>query len=149
MREITTNWNNAAYALSATFVDKITGNAVVIPALNPMNHRSMIDSVDAGAYIYAPDSVSVDQSTVAFNVGDTDVLTVTVELDSNPVEGAPVRATSADPDVVTVSPSVGYTDANGEVVFTVEGIDDGAEDVTFNCGNVSDTTTVTVTTPGP
>jgi hypothetical protein len=52
MREITTNWNNAAYSLSATFVDKITGNAVTIPALNPMNHRSMIDSVESGGYSF-------------------------------------------------------------------------------------------------
>jgi hypothetical protein len=149
MREITTNWNNAAYALSATFVDKITGNAVTIPALNPMNHRSMIDSVESGGYIYAPDSVVSDPATLATEPDDVDTVTVTVELDSVPVVGAPVRAVSADPTVVTVSPFIGYTDDNGEVDFTVTSIDDGVEDITFSCGNVSDTTEVTVTTPSP
>jgi hypothetical protein len=149
MRAITTNWNNAAYALSATFVDKITGNAVTIPALNPMNHRSMIDSVESGGYIYAPDSVVSDPATLATEPDDVDTVTVTVELDSVPVVGAPVRAVSADPTVVTVSPFIGYTDDNGEVDFTVTSIDDGVEDITFSCGNVSDTTEVTVTTPSP
>ena len=149
MRAITTNWNNSAYALSATFVDKITGNAVTIPALNPMNHRSMIDSVESGGYIYAPDSVVSDPATLATEPDDVDTVTVTVELDSVPVVGAPVRAVSADPTVVTVSPFIGYTDDNGEVDFTVTSIDDGVEDITFSCGNVSDTTEVTVTTPSP
>ena len=149
MREITTNWNNSAYSLSATFVDKITGNAVTIPALNPMNHRSMIDSVESGGYIYAPDSVVSDPATLATEPDDVDTVTVTVELDSVPVVGAPVRAISADPTVVTVSPFIGYTDDNGEVDFTVTSIDDGVEDITFSCGNVSDTTEVTVTTPSP
>ena len=149
MRAITTNWNNSAYALSATFVDKITGNAVTIPALNPMNHRSMIDSVESGGYIYAPDSVVSDPATLATEPDDVDTVTVTVELDSVPVVGAPVRAVSADPTVVTVSPFIGYTDDNGEVVFTVTSIADGVEDITFSCGNVSDTTEVTVTTPSP
>ena len=149
MRAITTNWNNSAYALSATFVDKVSGNAVTVPALNPMNHRSMIDSVEAGAYIYAPDSVVSDPATLATAPDDEDVVTVTVELDSVPVAGAPVRAVSADPAVVTVSPTLAYTDENGEVTFDVVSVADGVEDITFSCGNVSDTTEVTVATPGP
>jgi hypothetical protein len=147
MRAITTNWNNSAYALSATFVDKVSGNAVTVPALNPMNHRSMIDSVESGAYIYAPDSVVSDPATLSTEPDDEDVVTVTVELDSVPVVRAPVRATSADPAVVTVSPALAYTDENGEVTFDVVSVADGVEDITFSCGNVSDTTEVTVATP--
>ena len=147
MRAITTNWNNSAYALSASFVDKVTGNAVTVPALNPMNHRSMVDSVESGAYIYTPDSVAASTNALATEPEDENVVTVTVELDSVPVVGAPVRAVSADPAVVTVSPALAYTDDNGEVDFTLVSVADGVEDVTFSCGNVSDLTEVTVATP--
>jgi ABC-type antimicrobial peptide transport system permease subunit len=86
MRAITTNWNNSAYALSATFVDKVSGNAVTVPALNPMNHRSMVDSVESGAYIYQPDELTVSDETLATAPEDEDEVTVTVNLDSVPVE---------------------------------------------------------------
>jgi hypothetical protein len=144
MRAITTNWNSSAYASAATFVDKVSGNAVTVPALNPMNHRSMVDSVESGAYIYQPDELTVSDETLATAPEDEDEVTVTVNLDSVPVAGAPVRATSADPAVVTVSPALAYTDENGEVVFTVVSVDDGEEDITFACGGESAVTTVTV-----
>jgi hypothetical protein len=147
MRAITTNWNNAAYAQTATFVDKVSGNAVVIPALNPMNHRSMIDSVESGSYIYQPDSVSTDPGTLAPAPDDEDVVEVTVTLDSVAVAGAPVRASSDDEDVATVSPAIAYTSEAGTVQFTVTSVADGEATITFACGNESDTTVVTVTTP--
>lgn len=147
MRAITTNWNNAAYAQSATFVDKVSGNHVVIPALNPMNHRSMIDSVESGGYIYQPDLVAVDEATLATAPEDEDVVEVTVTLDSAAVFGAPVKAVSDDVEVATVSPALAYTDEEGKVSFTVVSVDDGVAEITFSCGTESEVTEVTVTTP--
>lgn len=147
MRAITTNWNNPAYASSATFVDKVTGNAVVIPALNPMNHRSMIDSVEAGAYVYQPDGFTLSDTTLATAPDDEDVVTVTVTLDSVPVSGVAVTAVSDDVDVATVSPAIAYTDEAGEVAFDVTSVADGVANITFTCGTATDDCEVTVTTP--
>ena len=147
MRAITTNWNNAAYAQSATFVDKVSGNAVVVPALNPMNHRSMVDSVEAGAYVYQPDAFLVSEATLATAPEDEDVVTVTVTYDSEPVSGVAVKAVSDDVEVATVSPAMGYTNELGEVEFTITSVDDGVAEITFSCGTATDVTEVTVTTP--
>jgi hypothetical protein len=147
MRAITTNWNNAAYALEATFVDKVTGNAVVVPALNPMNHRSMVDSVEAGAYVYQPDSIVADPATLALAPEDTDEVAVTITLDSVPVSGVAVLSGVDFPEFATVSPSLAYKGDDGVAVFTVTAVDDGVATVIFTCGTITDDTEVTVTTP--
>lgn len=155
MRAITTNWNNSAYASAATFVDKVSGNAVTVPALNPMNHRSMIDSVESGGYIYQPDGLVLDPpwdsegGPVETEPEDENVYTVTITLDSVPVVGAPVRADSSDPDVISVSPAIGYTNDDGEVDFVVTSVADGGEDVTFACGTINEFVSFSVTTPEP
>ena len=147
MRAITTNWNNAAYALEATFVDKVTSNAVVIPALNPMNHRSMVDSVESGAYVYQPDGFSLSDETLATAPEAEDEIIVTVTLASVGVSGVAVKAVSDDTDVATVSPALGYTNEDGEVLFTVVSVADGEATISFTCGTETDDCVVTVTTP--
>jgi len=147
MREITTNWNNAAYSLSATFVDKITGNAVTIPALNPMNHRSMIDSVESGGYIYQPDGIVADETTLALEVGDDSTVEITVTLDSVPVFGAPIRVFFDTPDIVSVDKTLAYTNELGKISFVLTADDDGSVEVFYECGGIAASTIVTVTQP--
>lgn len=157
MRDLTTNWNDAAYANATTFVDK-GGAYVTIPANTPVNVRSMQDSVQGGDYaVLATDAVPATivsdaaDDELALNVDADDDVTITVAGSAADSVGVRVHAVSADPTVCTVSPAFAVTDANGEAVFNIVGIDDGVEDVTFSLASnpaLAVAVEVTVTTPG-
>ena len=144
MRDITTNWNNSAYNSSTIFVDRATGSTVTIPANKAVDVRSMVDSVQSGAYFTNPTSATSSEETLATAPEDEDTVTVTLD----PVSaGFPVRAVSDDTDVATVSPALGRTLSNGTVVFTITSVADGEATITFTAGTRTDTVVVTVTTP--
>ena len=107
----------------------------------------MVDSVEAGAYVYQPDGFVLSDTTLATAPDDEDVVTVTVTLDSVPVSGVAVTAASDDTDLATVSPAIAYTDESGVVSFDVTSIADGVANITFTCGTATDDCVVTVTTP--
>jgi hypothetical protein len=144
MREITTNWNNPAYANETVFVDQATGFIVTIPANTPVNVRSMIDSVQSGAYFNNPTAVTASEETLATAPEDVDVVTVTLDP---AIGGFPIRATTSAAGVATVSPALGRTLADGTVVFTITSVADGTATITFTAGNRTDTVVVTVTDP--
>ena len=144
MRDITTNWNNSAYNNQTIFVDRATGTTVTIPANKPVDVRSMVDSVQSGAYFNNPTSVTASVETVASEPTDTDAVTVTL----SPVAGGfPVRASTSAAGVATVSPALGRTLANGTVVFTITSVAAGTATITFTAGTRTDTVAVTVTDP--
>jgi hypothetical protein len=144
MRDITTNWNNSAYANETVFVDFKTGNTVTIPAGKPVDVRAMYDSVSSGAYFVNPTSVTVDPDVLATAPEDEDTVTVTVE---GGVTSALVFAASEDTDIATVSPASAAVASDGTVTFTITSVAAGEVDVTFTCGTRTDTATVTVTDP--
>ena len=145
MRSITTNWNSSAYDSAGTFVDVISGNTVTIPANTPVNFRSLVDSVESGSYIYAPDALTATPATVASAPLDKDTVVINVSLSAANVENAPVVATTSDATKATVSPTIANTDKSGNYTFTITSVAAGEATITFTCGAVSDTTVVTVT----
>jgi len=144
MRAITTNWNNSAYNSAGTFLDRKTGTSVTIPANTPVNFRGMVDSVESGAYSYAPDTVVADPGTLAPSVEDVDVVEVTVTLSSVAVDGAPIKAVSDDVEVATVSPAFANANSQGKYIFTITSIAEGEATITFTSGSQTDTCAVTV-----
>lgn len=144
MRSITTNWNSSTYNNATTFVDKISGSSVTIPANTPVNVRSMIDSVESGGYIYQPDGVVVNQETLSTAVDDEDVVVVTITNSAVPVAGAPITVTFAETTIVSVSPMFAYAAANGTASFTITSLASGSAEVFFNCGDIAAETIVTV-----
>lgn len=144
MRSITTNWNNSAYNSAGTFVDTISGVSVTIPANTPVNFRAMVDSVEAGAYVYAPDTTTVTPDTLSTVADDVDTVTVAVTLSAAAVKNAPIFATTDDATVATVSPAKANADANGQFVFTITSVASGSATITFTSGATSDTVAVTV-----
>lgn len=52
MRDLTTAWNNPAYAGLTVFLCIRSGNYVTVPSNEPEKVRSMYDSVQAGDYEY-------------------------------------------------------------------------------------------------
>jgi len=144
MRDITTNWNNSAYNSQTIFVDRATGSTVTIPANKPVDVRSMVDSVQSGAYFNNPTSLTASEETLATAPEDTDAVTVTVDP---VVAGMLVTAVTNDSGVATVSPASGRTLANGTVVFTITSVAAGEATITFTAGTRTDTVVVTVTDP--
>lgn len=144
MRSITTNWNNSAYNSATTFLDKATGTSITVAANTPVNVRAMIDSVEAGAYTYAPDSLVADPATLSTVADDVDTVTVTVTLSAAAVDGAPISAASDDVAVATVSPAFANANSSGEYVFSVTSVASGSATITFTCGAQTDTVAVTV-----
>jgi hypothetical protein len=140
MRDITTNWNNSAYNSSTVFVDRATGSTVTIPANKAVDVRSMVDSVQSGAYFNNPTSATVSDDTLAIAVEETDTVTVTLDP---VVAGMLITAVTDDDDVATVSPASARTLANGTAVFTVAAVAEGEATLTFTCGTRTDTVTVT------
>ena len=145
MRSITTNWNSSAYDSAGTFIDVKSGNSVTIPANTPVNFRAMVDSVESGGYVYAPDTLTATPATIASAPTDVDTVTVNVTLAAAAVENAPVKATTSNEAKATVSPAIANTDASGNYIFTITSVAAGEATITFTCGSVSDTTVVTVT----
>jgi hypothetical protein len=144
MRDLTTNWNNSAYNDQTIFVDIKTGQTLTIGANNPVNVRSMFDSVQAGAYFVNPTSIAVSDETLATDIADVDQVTVTL----TPVTGhVLVTASSNNGAVATVSPASVRTLANGTAVFTIISVGAGEATITFTCGTRTATTVVTVTDP--
>jgi len=144
MREITTNWNNPDYANETIFVDVATGATVTIPANTPVNVRSMIDSVQSGAYFNNPTAITASEETLATAPEDTDQVTVTV---APVVSGMLIKAVTNNGSVATVSPASARTLANGTAVFTITSVADGEATITFSAGTRTDTVVVTVTDP--
>jgi hypothetical protein len=144
MRNLTTDWNNAAYSNETVFVDKLTGNAMTIPANKAHAVRAMFDSVQAGAYLTNVDSISADPDAIASAEDDEDTVTVTVQFDGSDVAGFPVKANSDDTDVATVAPLFAYTNADGEASFVITSVAAGSATITFTAGTNTDTTAVTV-----
>jgi hypothetical protein len=140
MRDITTNWNNSAYNSSTIFVDRATGSTVTIPANKAVDVRSMVDSVQSGAYFNNPTSATVSDDTLAIAVEETDTVTVTLDP---VVAGMLITAVTDDDDVATVSPASARTLANGTAVFTVTAVAEGEATLTFTCGTRTDTVAVT------
>jgi hypothetical protein len=147
MRTLTTNWNNSAFNSETVFVDGRTGNTMTIGANRPVDVRTMYDSVESGTYKFDADSIAADPATISSEPEDVDTVTVTVEIDSVGVAGYPVKASSDDVTVATVSPLLAFTKGDGTVVFTVTSVDDGEATITFTAGTETDTTVVTVATP--
>jgi len=144
MRDITTNWNNSAYNNQTIFVDRASGTTVTIPANKPVDVRSMVDSVQSGAYFNNPTSVTASVETVASEPTDTDAVTVTL---SPVVAGMLIRATTSAGSVATVSPASVRSLANGTAVFTITSVAAGTATITFTAGTRTDTVAVTVTEP--
>jgi uncharacterized protein YjdB len=144
MRSITTNWNNVAYNSAGTFVDVTSGVSVTIPANTPVNFRSMVDSVESGAYVYAPDALDATPATTTKAAAETQAVTVTVTLNSVGVENAPIKAVSSDVTKATVSPAFANANASGVAIFTITAVASGSATITFTSGAQSDTTVVTV-----
>ena len=147
MRTLTTNWNNSAFNSETVFVDGRTGNTMTIGANRPVDVRTMYDSVESGTYRFDADSISADPATLSTEPEDSDTVTVTVEIDSVGVANYPVKASSDDVAVATVSPPLAFTKGDGTVTFTVASIADGEATITFTAGTETDTTVVTVATP--
>jgi hypothetical protein len=147
MRSITTNPNNAAFNNSTVFVDGRTGNTMTVGANRAGDVRTMYDSVDSGIYRFDADSIDADPATISSEPEDVDTVTVTVEIDSVGVAGYPVKASSDDVTVATVSPQLAFTKDDGTAVFTITSVDDGEADITFRAGTQVESTTVTVATP--
>jgi len=147
MRSITTNPNNAAFNNSTVFVDGRTGNTMTVGANRAGDVRTMYDSVDSGIYRFNADSIAADPATISSEPEDVDTVTVTVEIDSVGVAGYPVKASSDDVTVATVSPQLAFTRGDGTAVFTITSVDDGEADITFRAGTQVESTTVTVATP--
>ena len=144
MRDLTTNWNNAAYNDETVFVDIASGLTMTIGANNPVNVRSMFDSVQAGTYFVNPTSIAVSDETLASDVSDEDEVTVTL----TPVTGfVRVTASTDDGTVATVSPAVVRTLVDGTAKFTITSVGAGVATITFTCGTRTATTVVTVTDP--
>lgn len=144
MRSITTNWNNSAYNSAGTFVDVISGNTVTIPANTPVNFRAMVDSVEAGAYVYNPSSVVANPDTLSTVEDDVDTTVVTVTLSSVAVENAPIKASTSNAAVATVSPAKANANASGQYTFTITSVGSGSATITFTSGTATDTLAVTV-----
>ena len=144
MRDLTTNWNAAAYYNSTVFVDSATGNTMTIGADRPVDVRTMNDSVQAGQYKVDVDSCAASDATLATAVNDVDVVTVTVTLSSVAQAGYPVKASSSDVAKATVSPALGFTKADGTVDFTITSVATGSATITYTAGTATDTTAVTV-----
>jgi hypothetical protein len=144
MRSITTNWNNSAYNSATTFLDRATGISVTVPANTPVNVRAMVDSVDAGAYTYAPNALVATPATIASAEDDVDTVAVAVTLTSVGVAGAPIKAVSDDVEVATVSPVFANADSSGNYTFTITSVAVGEATITFTSGAQTDTTVVTV-----
>jgi hypothetical protein len=147
MRSITTNPNNAAFNNSTVFVDGRTGNTMTVGANRAGDVRTMYDSVDSGTYRFNADSIAADPATISSEPEDVDTVTVTVEIDSVGVAGYPVKASSDDVTVATVSPQLAFTKDDGTAVFTITSVDDGEADITFRAGTEVESTSVTVATP--
>lgn len=145
MRSITTNWNNTAYNSAGTFVDVISGNTVTIPANTPVDFRALVDSVENGAYVYNPDTLTATPATIASAPDDVDTVVVNVTLSSAAVENAPIKASSSDVTKATVSPAIANADASGNYTFTVTSVAAGSATLTFTSGTATDTVAVTVT----
>jgi hypothetical protein len=109
--------------------------------------RTMYDSVDSGTYRFNADSIAADPATISSEPEDVDTVTVTVEIDSVGVAGYPVKASSDDVTVATVSPQLAFTKDDGTAVFTITSVADGEADITFRAGTEVESTTVTVATP--
>lgn len=144
MRTITTNWNNSAYNNQTIFVDFASGSTVTVPAGNPVNVRSMYDSVGAGSYFVNPSAINVDEATLSTAPEDESEVVATVD---DGVVGALVTAVSDDEEIATVSPASGRVGPDGAFTFTVTSVADGEATITFTCGTRTDTTVVTVATP--
>lgn len=144
MRSITTNWNNSAYNSAGTFVDVKSNVTVTIPANTPVNFRSMVDSVESGAYVYNPDTLDASPATTTKAATQTQVVTVTVTLSAVGVENAPIRAVSSDVTKATVSPAFANANASGVATFTITAVATGSATITFTSGTRTDTTVVTV-----
>jgi len=147
MRSITTNPNNAAFNNSTVFVDGRTGNTMTVGANRAGDVRTMYDSVDSGIYRFDADSIDADPATISAAPAAVNSVTVTVEIDSVGVAGYPVKASSDDVTVATVSPQLAFTKDDGTAVFTITSVDDGEADITFRAGTQVESTTVTVATP--
>ena len=141
MRDLTTDWNNAAYNNQTIFVDIASGQTLTIGANNPVNVRSMFDSVQAGAYFVNPTSITASDTTLATSEDDVDTVTVTL----SPVTAhVLVAASSSNAAVATVSPASVRTLANGTAVFTITSVAAGTATITYTCGTRTATTVVTV-----
>jgi hypothetical protein len=147
MRSITTNPNNAAFNSSTVFVDGRTGNTLTVGANRAGDVRTMYDSVDSGTYRFDAGTISADPATLSTAPEDSDTVTVTVQINSVDVVGYPVKASSDDTDIATVTPHLGFTKDDGTVTFTVVSVADGEATITFTAGSKTDTTVVTVATP--
>jgi hypothetical protein len=147
MRSITTNPNNAAFNSSTIFVDGRTGNTLTVGANRAGDVRTMYDSVDSGTYKFDAGTISADPATISSEPTDTDTVTVTVQTDAVGLVGYPVKASSDDVTVATVSPQLAFTKDDGTVVFTITSVADGEATITFTAGSKTDTTVVTVATP--
>ncbi|MDO8132507.1 MAG: Ig-like domain-containing protein, partial [Candidatus Brocadiales bacterium] len=86
--------------------------------------------------------------TATVTKGSSTTVTVTVTgADGCAVVGDKVKATSNNTAIATVSPSKVTTDANGQAVFTINGLKKGSAKVTFTeaSAKLKTKTKVTVT----
>jgi hypothetical protein len=148
MRTITTDYNNSAYASATKFTCVYSANGLTVAAGNPVNVRSMFDSVGAGDYVASATSMEIDSETSTPDVDGTDTITITAKISTTATAGIPVRAISDDPTVATVSPALARTKANGTVdfVITAVGADTEEATITFKTYGADDVTcAVTIT----
>jgi hypothetical protein len=107
----------------------------------------MYDSVESGTYKFDADSASATPATITAAPAAVNSVVVTVQIDAVGVSNYPVKASSDDVAVATVSPPLGFTTGNGTVSFSVTAVADGEATITFTAGTETDTTVVTVATP--
>ena len=145
MRSITTDYNNSSYNSATKFTDVYSANGVTIAAKNPVNVRSMMDSVGAGDYVLSADTIAIDHATATVAHGSTGTSVITATISSAATAGIPISVTSSDTTKATVSPALVRTKADGTASFTITGVAAGSATLTFKTyGATSVTCAVTV-----
>src|SRR3990170_649714 len=91
------------------------------------------------------DVISVTPDSLFIDVQSAGTATVKILSDQkNPLINISVAARSNKGSVATVAPSVGLTNSNGQISFTIAGISNGTATITFNTNTLSKSLPVSV-----
>lgn len=148
MRSITTDYNNSSYNSATKFTDVYSANGFTVPAKTPVDVRALMDSVGAGDYVLSATSIEAADTTVDLTVLSSLTQNITAKISTTATAGIPVKAKSADPTKVTVSPAVARADASGVAHFVITAVGGAANDTvnvvfgTYNATNVTVTYTL-------
>jgi len=143
MNVLQTSWDDADYTAATVFVSVAGGATVTIPANDPVDVRSMHDSVLSGSYYVAPSAIAggADQTSVTATVA---TINAACTWNGAGTPSVTITAASSATTIATVSASA-VCNTSGTAVFTVTKVTTGTTTITLTGPGTSATDTVVIT----